>query len=222
MLGRQGRSLLATEARHSVLVLGPTQSGKTTGLAIPALLEWEGPVVATSVKADLVAQTRAWRSRCGRTWVFDPTGTAGAGPSSGWSPLQDATTWNGAQRMATWLVEATPGRAGLSEGAFWFAAAAKLLAPLLLAAARAGLSMADVVRWTNLQEGEEVERLRGQAGEIEAGVALFASVGRDERIKSSIYTTLETVLAPYEDPVVARSAVHWEIEKEALGPAVEA
>ena len=63
-----------------------------------------------------------------------------------------------------------------------------------------------MVRWTNLQEGEEVERLLGEAGEIEAGVALFASLGRDERIRSSIYTTLETVLAPYEDPVVAAAA----------------
>jgi type IV secretion system protein VirD4 len=208
--------LLATEARHSILVLGPTQSGKTTGLAIPALLEWEGPVVATSVKGDLVAETRGYRSGWGRTWVFDPTGTAGSGPTSGWSPLQEATTWNGAQRIASWLVEATPSRTGLSEGAFWFAAAAKLLAPLLLAAARSGRTMADVVRWTNLQEGEEVERLLGEAGEIEAGVALFASVGRDERIKSSIYTTLETVLAPYEDPVVAASARRPEIDPVAL------
>ena len=44
-------------------------------------------------------------------------------------------------------------------------------------------------------------------------------VGRDDRIKSSIYTTLETVLAPYEDPVVARSAAHCEIDPAALlGP----
>ena len=49
-----------------MLVLGPTQSGKTTGLAIPALLEWEGPVVATSVKGDLVASTRGFRALHGR------------------------------------------------------------------------------------------------------------------------------------------------------------
>lgn len=216
VMGRVGRTLVATEARHSVLVLGPTQSGKTTGLAIPALLEWEGPVVATSVKGDLVDQTRDFRAQGGRTWVFDPTGTAGAGPASGWSPLQESTTWLGAQRMATWLVEATPSRVGLTEGAFWFAAAAKLLAPLLLAAARGGRSMTDVVRWTNLQEGEEVERLLGESGEVEAGVALFASVGRDERIKSSIYTTLETVLTPYEDPVVAAAARRHDIDPAAL------
>ena len=37
--------------------------------------------------------------------------------------------------MASWLVEATPARTGLSDSGFWYAAAAKLLAPLLLAAA---------------------------------------------------------------------------------------
>jgi type IV secretion system protein VirD4 len=206
VLGRVGRRLIATEARHSVLVLGPTQSGKTTGLAIPALLEWPGPIVATSVKGDLVAATRGFRAQLGDAWVFDPTGTAGTGPSSRWSPLAEAATWTGAQRMASWLVEATPSRAGLSDSAFWFAAAAKLLAPLLLAASSGGRSMSDVVRWVNLQESEDPERLLGEAGEVDAGVALFASLGRDERIRSSIYTTLETVLAPYEDPLVARSS----------------
>ena len=216
VLGRVGRTLVATEARHSVLVLGPTQSGKTTGLAIPALLEWDGPVVATSVKGDLVAHTRGYRADRGRTWVFDPTGSAGAGPTSRWSPLQEARTWTGAQRVATWLVEASPSRTGLTEGAFWFAAAAKLLAPLLLAAAAGSRSMADVVRWTDLQEADEVEALLGQAGELEAGVALFASLGRDERIKSSIYTTLETVLAPWQDPLVAASAQAPDIDPAGL------
>ena len=49
------------ERRHSLLVVGPTQSGKTSGLAIPALLEWQGPVLATSVKGDLLGHTEAAR-----------------------------------------------------------------------------------------------------------------------------------------------------------------
>jgi type IV secretion system protein VirD4 len=216
VLGRAGRTLIATEARHSVLVLGPTQSGKTTGLAIPAVLEWDGPVVATSVKGDLVAATRGFRQGVGRTWLFDPTASADAGATSRWSPLGEAATWAGAQRIASWLVEATPSRVGLADGAFWFSAAAKLLAPLLLAASRDGRTMADVVRWTNLQESGEPERILGQSAEIDAGVALFASLGRDERIRSSVYTTLETVLAPYEDPVVASSAEQPDIDPAVL------
>ena len=216
MLGRVGHSLIAIEKRHSALVLGPTQSGKTSGLAIPALLEWHGPVVATSVKDDLVAHTRAFRSTLGRTWVFDPTGASGAGVTARWSPLVEASTWSGAQRVAAALVDVTPARGGLGEGAFWFAAAAKLLAPMLLAARRGGRSMRDVVRWTNLQEVEEVERLLGAAGEADAAVALYASVGRDERIRSSVYATLETVLASYQDPVVAASADDPDFEPDAL------
>jgi hypothetical protein len=33
----------------AVIVLGPTQSHKTAGLAVPSVLEWDGPVLATSV-----------------------------------------------------------------------------------------------------------------------------------------------------------------------------
>jgi type IV secretion system protein VirD4 len=126
VIGDVGGRLLTTEARHSVLVFGPTQSGKTTGLAIPSILEWEGPVLATSVKGDLAATTIGWRRRCGECWVFDPTGTSGE-VGAGWSPLAEAGDWRGAQRVAGWMVEATPARSGLSEGAFWFAAAAKQL-----------------------------------------------------------------------------------------------
>ena len=126
--------LLATEARHSVLVVGPTQSGKTSGLAVPALLEWRGPVIATSVKDDLAATSLGWRSRHGPCWVFDPTRTSGLRPLAGWTPLAGCADWSAAQRMASWLVEATPARAGMADAAFWYAAAAKQLAPLLLAA----------------------------------------------------------------------------------------
>jgi type IV secretion system protein VirD4 len=209
--------LVATEARHSVLVFGPTQSGKTTSLAIPALLEWDGPVVATSVKDDLVAHTRAYRSTLGRTWVFDPTGSGRDGwTRSQWSPLAEASTWSGAQRVAQAMVAATPSSGGLSDGAFWYQSSAKLLAPLLLAAERGSQPMSEVVRWTNLQDTDEPRFLLELAGEDEALQALKAGEARDERIRSSIYTTLETVLAPYEDPVVAASAARCDIDADRL------
>ncbi|MDF1597503.1 MAG: type IV secretory system conjugative DNA transfer family protein, partial [Acidimicrobiia bacterium] len=56
-LGTVNRRLIATEAQHSVAVIGPAGTGKTTGFAIPALLEWDGPVIATSVKGDLLEHT---------------------------------------------------------------------------------------------------------------------------------------------------------------------
>jgi type IV secretion system protein VirD4 len=156
------RRLLAGDAGHSVLVVGPTQSFKTTGLAVPALLEWRGPVLAASVKGDLVRDTVAWRRQQGTAWIYDPT----ASTYRGHRPLvaSDAAvvTWSSARRVADGLVEAgrtTPG--ALSDGDFWYATAAKLLAPLLLAAACSGRTMADVVRWIDEQE---IGRGRRRAG----------------------------------------------------------
>jgi type IV secretion system protein VirD4 len=107
--------------------------------------------------------------------------------------------------MASWLVEATPARSGVSDSAFWYAAAAKQLAPLLLAAARGGGGMAAVVRWTNTGEFYEPQRVLDASGDEDAAVALAACAARDERIRSSVATTLETVLAPFEDPIVAEA-----------------
>ena len=167
-----GTRLLATETRHSVLVIGPTQSGKTTGLAIPALLEWTGPVVATSIKDDLAATTLGWRARSGSCQIFDPTRTSGLEPLARWTPLGACDGWSDAQRVAACLVDATPARTGMADAAFWYAAAAKQLAPLLLAARRAGMSMAEVVAWTNAGDFEAAFEFLELAGETDAALAL--------------------------------------------------
>jgi type IV secretory pathway TraG/TraD family ATPase VirD4 len=216
---RAGSShLLATESRHSVLVIGPTQSGKTSGLAIPAILEWKGPIVATSVKDDLAAHTWPYRARLGPCAVFDPTGATGLSdaPTARWSPVEASDTWSRAQQVASWLVESTPGRTGMADAAFWYTTAAKQLAPLLLAAQRAGMAIADVVRWTNSDNFDEPGLLLRASGDDDAAMALAASAARDDRIRSSVTTTLETVLAPFEDPVVAASTMASDIDLHRL------
>ena len=215
-LGHSGRTLLAAEERQSVIVIGPSQSGKTTGLAIPAILEWDGPVIATSVKADLLQETVAARRARGRVWKYDPTGTASVGgPGATWSPLAGCEDWQGAQRTASWLVQA--GRdGGLAEADFWYATAAKLLAPLLFAAATSGRTMADVVRWVDTQEERDVRFELEAAGVMEALHAADASWQREERQKSSVYTTAETVLRAFADPAVAASAQTCDVTASAL------
>jgi type IV secretion system protein VirD4 len=201
-----GGRLVAADAGHSLMVLGPTQSFKTTGLAVPALLEWHGPVVAASVKGDLVHDTVAWRRRQGSVWVYDPTGSSGREPAR-WSPLTAADSWTGARRVAEGLVEAgRTSTGGLTDGDFWYATAAKLLGPLLLAAAVSGRTMADVVRWVDEQETDEVLGALDAAGEWQAVQALQATWNRDQRQRSAVYTTAETVVEVFADPAVADSA----------------
>jgi type IV secretion system protein VirD4 len=94
----------------------------------------------------------------------------------------------------------------LQDADFWYAAAEKLLAPLLFAAASGGRTMEAVVCW--LDEGPdlsdaEVEDLLLEAGEPAARRAWRATQNREERQRSSVYTTAEMILAAFADPRVA-------------------
>ncbi len=215
-LGRLGSGLrgrpLSTERAQSVAVVGPTQSGKTSAIAVPAILAWAGPVVATSVKADLLAHTERWRRSRGVVWCFDPAGSTGR-PASAWSPLPAARTWSGARRVASDLTELARSGGTSADGEFWYSTAAKLLAPLLFAAATGGASMRDVARWVDTQEVDEVLDRLEAAGVDDALWAATAAFGREDRQRSSVYTTAETVLDPL---VAAASGVGPDIDPHRL------
>ena len=103
-------------------------------------------------------------------------------------------------RRAAWqpIWRNPPRRDGTTaDGEFWYATTAKLLAPLFFAAAHDGRSMADVLRWVDTQEAGEVSIILEQIGVVEVLDAARASWCRDERTRSSVYTTAETVLAPF-------------------------
>lgn len=203
VLGMLGSKPVAAEPGQSLVVFGPTQSRKTSGLAVPAILGWEGPVVATSVKSDLVSLTLEQRSSRGEAWVFDPTGSTGARRAR-WSPLECCGSWRGARRVAASLCSgARTDGSGLSDAEFWYSSAAKLAAPILLAAAIAGVGMEGVVDWVDSRAEAEVEAALATAGEHDALRSLRAVWARDERQLSSVYATLESVLEPFAEPWAA-------------------
>jgi type IV secretion system protein VirD4 len=205
VLGRHGRRLLATENQASVLVVGPTRiSHKTSGLTIPAVLEWQGPAVVTSVKSDLLRATLKRRSAMGEAMIFDPLGfTRKANVKA--TPLSACGTWGGAMRTAHLLSEsARTGGDGLSDSQFWHSAAEKLLSPMLFAAAGGRKSMKDVIRWLNAGPGAraQVEELLKASKCEDAMSAWQANWNREERQRSSVYTTAETILQAFSDPRV--------------------
>lgn len=210
------RRLVAVESRHSLLVLGPTQTGKTTGLAIPAILEWPGPVVATSIKSDLIADTIGCRSEHGDVFVFDP---AACTPfvRSQWTPLANCGTWRGSMRAAWELTAAAKSAVGSSMALadFWFNAGAKALAPLLLAAHHSGGTIADVARWVDREEREEPLAIL-RTLEPDAAIAHEATFRREDRGRSSLVQVMQAAVGPYLDPTVADSARRSEIVAEEL------
>ena len=226
-LGRQGGRLLRAEDRHALVAFGPPQSGKSAGLAVPALLEWEGPAVASSIKTDLLAATGRRRRALGAVHVFDPFGLAGTA-SSTWSPLHGADTWDGALEVAWRLAAAGElDQRAVEGGDFWAIAAEQRLAPLLYAAAVTGAGMDAVVRWVYGQGARDLDRtlmeMTGSASdEIElAGAhaaydAVRAFEAQADRTRSSIEATAQALLRAYRFERVQRSARSSEINADRL------
>lgn len=201
-LGTRGRRILSLEPRHSLLVIGPPQTGKTAGLAIPAILEWPGPVLVTSSKPDVLGATHAIRAARGEVMVYDPYGES----TIGWSPLHGARTWDGALAAAHALMATSHGTTGAQRD-FWYDAAEGILAPLLLAAAHAG-DMTRLVEWMDRGEDADadVTQILATVGAPLAQSAWRGLVAMDPRTRSGVIATLRTVLGAWWDPRVLGAA----------------
>ncbi len=209
--------------RGAIVVLGPTRCGKTTALAVPAILEWDGPVIALSVKSDLMGATIDARRRRGDVKVFDP-GDATSEDTAAWSPLRAAGTLTGAKKAARALANATDWTSGSGDMAFWVAGAEDLLAPLLFVAANSSVGMAAVVSWVLKMDrpdeegkGSLVATMNGKlcnhynpviAGDAQAAAELLSGTwGLDFRQLSSVYVTAKAMITAWQDPTVSGSSL---------------
>jgi type IV secretion system protein VirD4 len=219
-LGRRGgwwgRLLLAVESCHSVLCFGPAGSFKTAGLVIPAVLEWDGPVITTSIKPDVLRATLRRRLALGEVWVYDPLGLSGV-PGAQWTPLAHCTSYTAARKVARTLAEAADA-SGLREqdANYWTLLGAKLLGVLLFAAARSDRTMAEVARWVDIQEQDEVTQALEDAGDAMALDAWSACTARPDNTLGSVYGTAETLLDVFADPIIAASADGCDLDVDAL------
>ncbi len=240
IVARFGRHLLATEAtpahdekrkvrrgdRGALALIGPSRSGKTTA-AVGGILEWDGPAVLSSVKADLLGATHGWRSSLGKVHVFDPTDSTGLA-SARWSPVSQAGTFEGAQRAARALCDAAP-RGGVEGGTdFWIAQAEILLSGLLFVAHQSNRDMGKVAGWVLEQdqptdEGTSEVRLDldlamgcgnpvVMADAEKVSQAILAIWQMEERTRSSVYATAQTIVWPWSDLGVAASSRGESIE----------
>ena len=216
-LGYRGTRLLRAEDRHALVVFGPTQSGKSAGIAIPNILEWDGPAIVVSIKPDLLDATLTARAQRGKVLVFDPLGQWKQ-PSHTWSPLAAAHGWNGALQTAQRMAAAgETDTSTVKGGSFWSQAAEQRLAPLLYAARRTSRGMEEVVRWVYGQGGGELDRLMHdlveesrdsleRADAQQAHDAHLAFCQLAGKTRGSIEGTAQILLSAYRSPTVVRSA----------------
>lgn len=110
--------------KSALLIVGPTQAGKTSSIVVPALLRWTDALVVTSVKNDVIAATSRWRCTLGETQILEP----GLDGGLTWNPLEGVTTLRHALRVARDL---TIGSSGHGDTEFWNSLATKLVAGLM-------------------------------------------------------------------------------------------
>lgn len=213
-LGSEGPAWAGPE--HSTLILGPSRSGKTSSLIIPNILNTESPVVSTSTKPDVLNSTSTFRSKCGATFLYDPTGSieppAGV-QKVGWSPLHGTRTWDGALLVADTMVRSAHSTKGQRSGSaveeHWGERAGSLLATIMHAASTDGLSMRTVLQWIDRHDGSDaLEILASHVGEDATSTNLLSGIlATDSREQSGIWSTASGVLSAYRGESAIESTV---------------
>ena len=218
ILGRRGAHLIATQPETSVLVIGPTRSGKTSGLVVPNLLEWQGAAIVTSTKSELVDLTASHRRLLGPVCVYDPTGEVdGAGDTVTWSPLAGCEALDVAWTVASWLCAGLQqgGARGDNDWAHWAESGKLLIAPLLYTAAATGNSILEVRDWIHGFDldtpmallHELASRQPGRDADPGRATAMLTSVDqRPEKERGTVFSTVMRIFSVFNERAVAASA----------------
>jgi type IV secretion system protein VirD4 len=173
--------------RSSLLIVGPTQVGKTTSLVIPSLLRWQDALVVTSVKRDVIATTRDWRETLGSVQVLEP----GRDDGLTWNPLEGVTTLRHALRVARDLTSSSSDR---NDTEFWNSLATKLVGALFMLAYQRSRDIFDVAKAI---ETRDWDRWLDVHATSDAALVLEAFLTHDHKTLDGVVTTAETMLMPW-------------------------
>jgi type IV secretion system protein VirD4 len=173
--------------KSSLLIVGPTQAGKTSSLVVPALLGWTDALVVASVKSDVVKTTQRWRSSLGQVQVLEPGREGGLT----WNPMEGVHSLRHAMRVARDL---TIGQKAHGDTEFWNALATKLVASLLVLAGQRSLSIFDVAA---VIERRDFQGWLTKAVASEVSQLLETFLDHEPKTLDGVVTTAETMLLPW-------------------------
>jgi type IV secretory pathway TraG/TraD family ATPase VirD4 len=194
-----GPRLFASWEDTLLVFFGP-RGGKTTSLGVPYVLSAPGPVVATSVKADLWAVTVELRAASGsRIWTFDPQAVTAAGRRFWVDMLAGLNSVEAANRMAGHFVLTID---DASKKDIWGPAAQELITSLLLAAASSGRTLHTVSRWLDDPATPTPAELLDDAGYPALASALRGAQMGAPETRDGIYQTARTAAKCLHDPQI--------------------
>ncbi|MFD6917931.1 type IV secretory system conjugative DNA transfer family protein [Streptomyces virginiae] len=193
----RGPELRASWEDVMLAIMAP-RSGKSTSVAVPAVLDAPGAVMLTSNKPDVWAVTWARRSRRGRVWLIDPQGITHSSRALWWDMLASARTIEGAGRLASHFIAATTDEK--SRGDFWMGAAKNLLSSLFHAASVSGGSVSDVLAWLSTPSDRAPVAALKAAGKEAMAQQLASTVAGAADTRDGIYETARQCVACLLDP----------------------
>jgi len=205
-----GSRRLAVSVEDSAVVMAAPRLGKTSQVIIPWVADWPGPALVTSIRPDVLAATALLRRKHGPAVVLDPTGAVPGWPDRlTWSPVSGCADYGKARHRAD--VITTVGRtvqaADSASSGFFSSNAISLLSGWLHAAAVAGRSMDDVLRWAFAAGDQEPVHLLAEHPQAAPGIAdMLGSLYRlTDATRTSLWATVQASLAPLLSPA-ARTA----------------
>jgi type IV secretion system protein VirD4 len=183
------RRQVSIDDEHSLLVVGPTRSGKTTRVVLPNLCSFPGSLVATSVKTDLLTTSvLEARKQRGRVVIIGDRALA----THHWDLVCEAVNERAALAMAHALVLAQPGFALTSgDTQFWYQLAEPIVAALLRSAALTGAGML-----AGIDDPGELYRSLVAHGEQRLANGVLAACGLEERQRDSVLLTARGLVNP--------------------------
>jgi len=212
VLGRLDRDYLRHDGPEHVLCFAPTRSGKGVGLVVPTLLTWPGSTIIHDIKGENWGLTAGFRSRHGRTLLFDPTDPA----SSAYNPLLEVRRGDkevrDVQNIADILVDP---EGALDKRNHWEKTSHSLLVGAILHVlyAEADKTLAGVANFLSDPKRPVEATLRvmmntphlGEAG-IHPVIASSARelLNKSDNERSGVLSTAMSFLGLYRDPVVAK------------------
>lgn len=206
-LGTTSRRWITAPWQQSAIVIGPPGSGKSRSVIAPNVLLWDGPVVATSSKHDLLDLCVGMRTRRGTVWVFDPLDVLGSMPPGTrrlcWSPLSGCIDHDVAVLRTQHLAVDTR---GVENGGFWATRGRQLLTELFHAAALAGVPMSDVHSWVAEQRLTPALALCERHGARRSLEVLQSLQDGEERQLRSVFAQASGMLSAFNSARILEQA----------------
>ncbi|MFD0409949.1 TraM recognition domain-containing protein [Kitasatospora sp. NPDC127116] len=182
------------------LAIMAPRAGKSTALAVPAVLRAPGAVLLTSNKPDVYATTKAKRAEVGKPWTFDPQAIAYTKREMWVDLLALAGTVEGAARLAGHFISSSVDER--NRGDFWMNAARNLLTGLFHAAALSGAQLTDVLAWLATPADRAPVAALKTGGKTALAQQLASTVAGAQDTRDGIYETARQCVSCLLDPTI--------------------